>query len=124
MSLEPPNNAARDGCWHECGAIATERNRYFTGKYMAKRDFADEQAYFLSRHRLHNRLLHGWGVICGLRVIRHPRDECRDRWIVIRSGIALDCCGRELIWEKDLAVELPLPRWDKTGNRLPTDSAE
>lgn len=100
----------------ECGYIAAERNRYFTGKYMAARDFQDEQTYFVSRHRLHNRLLHGWGIVCGLKVTHHPDyrrrpdSECARRWVVVHPGVALDCCGRELIVEKAMAFELPLPR--------------
>ena len=94
---------------HCCDAIVTERNRYFTGKYMTARDFEDEQAYFRSRHQLHNRILHGWGVVCGLRVLPHPNKECASRWVVIRAGIAIDCCGRELVLRKDTAFELPPP---------------
>lgn len=90
-----------------CGSIVLERNRYFNGKYMTARDFAGEQRYFLSRHRLHNRLFHGWGVVCGLRVIRHPNEEC-DRWVVVRAGIALDCCGREIVLCHDTPFELPV----------------
>jgi hypothetical protein len=97
-------------CAAGCGVVATERNRYFTGKYMTARDFWGEQEYFLSRHRLHNRLLHGWGIVCGLRVIPHPIPECADRWVVVRAGIAIDCCGRELILRQDTPFELPLPR--------------
>lgn len=91
-----------------CGSIVLERNRYFNGKYMTARDFAGEQRYFLSRHRLHNRLFHGWGVVCGLRVIPHPNEDC-DRWVVVRAGIALDCCGREIVLCSDTPFELPLP---------------
>lgn len=99
----------------ECGHVAMERNRYFTGKFMAARDFQDEQTYFLSRHRLHNRLLHGWGIVCGLKVTHHPDHRrnpdsaCARRWVVVHPGIALDCCGRELIVGREIAFELPLP---------------
>jgi hypothetical protein len=93
-------------CTTACGHVATERNRYFTGKYMAARDFQAEQEYFLSRHRLHNRVLHGWGIVCGLRVVPHPDPQCRGRWVVVRAGVALDCCGRELVLSKDYAFEL------------------
>jgi hypothetical protein len=92
-----------------CGYIATERNRYFTGKFMTARDFTGEQEYSLSRHRLHNRLLHGWGIVCGLRVDKHPDPACANRWVVVRSGIAIDCCGRELILRQDTPLQLPLP---------------
>ncbi|MCG8353891.1 MAG: hypothetical protein MI924_39505 [Chloroflexales bacterium] len=88
-----------------CGYIATKRQRYFTGKYMSAQDFADEQRYHLSRHRLHNRILHGWGVVCGLRVKRHPNPDCK-HWAVVRAGIAIDCCGRELILHQDTAIDL------------------
>lgn len=111
------------GCGQgDCGHVAAERNRYFTGKYMAARDFQDEQTYFLSRHRLHNRLLHGWGIVCGLKVTHHPDYECARRWVVVHPGVALDCCGRELIVERAMAFELPLPRReedDEEGGRTP-----
>lgn len=86
-----------------------ERNRYFTGKYMAPRDFMADPDYLLARHRLHNRLLHGWGIVCGLQVRRHPRPECADRWVRVKAGIAVDCLGRELVLHKDEPVELPAP---------------
>ena len=91
-----------------------ERNRYFTGKYMTARDFAADQAYFLSRRSIHNRLLHGWGIVCGLRVVPHPTPECRESWVVVKAGIAIDCTGREVFLPNDLAVQLPmdeLPPW-------------
>jgi hypothetical protein len=108
MRTKQPQDCANEQV--DCDYIADERNRYFTGKYLTARDFADEQAYFLSRHRLHNRLLHGWGIVCGLKVVRHPNPDCRRRWVVVHPGIALDCCGRELIIKCETAFELPLPR--------------
>ena len=88
------------------GKLVIERNRYFTGKYMTARDFRLEQDYFLSHHRLHNRLMHGWGVICGLKVEPHPDVTCRKDWVVVTPGIALDCHGRELILEKPVYVHV------------------
>jgi hypothetical protein len=116
MRTKQPQN----GCESGCGAIANERNRYFTGKFMAARDFQAEQDYFLSRHRLHNRLLHGWGIVCGLEVKHHPDkerrpgSECALRWVIVNAGVAVDCCGRELTLPAQTAFELPLPRkrWD------------
>ncbi len=100
-------------------AIGYERQRYFEGKYMSARDFRDEQHYFLSRRRVHNRLLHGWGVICGLSVSGLDRDDCRDRWIRIGPGAAIDCYGRELILEEELCLELPdrdqVEAWTRHG---------
>jgi hypothetical protein len=101
------NKPCQEPCGCGCASTVLERNRYFTGKYMTARDFAGEQEYFLSRHREHNRLLHGWGVVCGLRVVRHPNPECAERWVVVRAGVALDCRGRELVLCHDTPLELP-----------------
>ncbi len=99
-------------------SLVTERNRYFTGKYMGARDFTDEQAYFVSRQRLHNHLLHGQGIVSGLAVVPHPDEACRHTWVVIQSGVALDGQGREVIVERDMAVELPADAFRGDG-RVP-----
>jgi hypothetical protein len=116
MRTKQPQDCANEPM--DCDYIAEERNHYFTGKYLTARDFADEQAYFLNRHRLHNRLLHGWGIVCGLKIVRHPNLDCRKRWVVIHPGIALDCCGRELIvkCETPFELELPEPEGEQAGN--------
>jgi hypothetical protein len=97
-----------------CGSIPLERNRYFTGKYMTARDFAAEQQYLIGRSRLHNRLFHGWGVVCGLEVEHRQGYGCED-WVVVKAGVAIDCCGRELVVPEDTPLKLPLP-WSE-----PTD---
>jgi hypothetical protein len=111
----PPDESAGQNCETGCGLIANERNRYYTGKFMAARDFQDEQSYHRSKAMLHNRALHGWGVVCGLEVERHPDHrqhldtECARRWVVVHPGFALDCCGHELVVHEKLYFELPLP---------------
>ena len=47
------------------------RNHYFTGKLMLERDFTDEQRYYIQKLRHHHQRLHGWGVVCGLKVKQH-----------------------------------------------------
>ncbi len=101
-------NEPRESCADECRPPVTERNRYFTGKYMTARDFAAEQDYFLGHHRLHNRLLHGWGVACGFGVTPHPNPDCAG-WVVVGPGIALDCCGRELILRERTPLRIEAP---------------
>lgn len=93
-------------CDEPTEAIPVERNRYFTGKFLTARDFRDEQAYFLQRHRLHNRLMHGQGIVCGLDVTPHPQASCQDSWVVVAPGIAIDCHGRELIFDAPRAVKV------------------
>jgi len=55
-----------------------ERVKYFFGQLLGVREFQSEQSYFLEKHRLHNRYLHGYGVVCGLEVKRvpPPPDPC------------------------------------------------
>jgi len=55
-----------------------ERVKYFYGQLLGVREFQSEQAYFFEKHRLHNRYLHGYGVVCGLEVLPclTPRDPC------------------------------------------------
>jgi hypothetical protein len=64
---------------------------------MVKEDFADEQAYFRQKDRLHNRRLHGRGVVCGLRLSEHPNPACQDRLVRLEPGTAIDCCGNDIL---------------------------
>lgn len=90
----------------ECNLPARERLNYFTGQFLAERDFRDEQNYHIGKHRQHNRYLHGWGTVCGLRVVQHPDPACRDKFVIIEPGLALDCCGREIIVKEKYYVNL------------------
>jgi hypothetical protein len=74
---------------------------------MTARDLTDQQDYHLDRHRLHNRLLHGWGTVCGLEVHPHDRADCDHEWVWVESGIAIDCRGREIVLPQRTAV-----RWN------------
>ena len=113
------HDAGRQDCsCDDCGAIETERNRYFHGKFMTPRDFRQEQAYVVSRQRLHNRALHGWGVVCGLGVIQHPGKGCEGS-VIVQTGLAIDCCGRELIVECDRVLDLELQIPADADNEAP-----
>jgi hypothetical protein len=90
-----------------CGGIPLERPRYFTGRYLTERDFNDEQSYHRGRRHFHNRLMHGWGVVCGLALVEHWNPACRDGYVVLKAGVAIDCCGREIVVSKDRVLKLP-----------------
>jgi hypothetical protein len=80
----------------KCGVCATpqfERNNYFYGKQFTVRDLLQEQSYFNDKRYLINRMVLGWGVVCGLDVYWDPRS----RKVVVTPGMALDCCGREIV---------------------------
>ncbi len=89
-----------------CGLHVFRRNTYFNGKLLTERDFSDEQAYLVGKDWLHNRALHGAGTVCGLKVIAHPNPACRSRFLVLEPGLALDCCGREIVVPEKRLVDL------------------
>ncbi|MGC2302790.1 hypothetical protein [Candidatus Binatus sp.] len=90
-----------------CDIPAFCHNRYYRGKLLTERDFSDEQQYLRDRARLHTLALHGWGVVCGLKV--RPHEYCPDLRLVVEEGFAIDCCGREIRVLEDTTVELPQP---------------
>ncbi|GMT47978.1 MAG: hypothetical protein IEMM0007_1544 [bacterium] len=80
-----------------------ERNNYFYGKLMTVRDFSAEQHYFNEKRWLINRMVNGWGVVCGLDV--KPIDGETDK-VLVTPGLAVDCCGREILVCEEQEVQL------------------
>src|SRR5450631_4258743 len=79
-------------CCPDCDLPPFTRNHYFTGKLLVERDFSDEQRYYVDKLRHHEQRLHGWGVVCGLKVDQHENPGCRDRFVCVEPGTAVDCC--------------------------------
>jgi hypothetical protein len=98
---------------------ALERPRFFTGQLLTEAELNGEQAYNLARHRLHNRNLHGSGVVCGLRVVCH---ECAG-WVTITAGHALDCHGNDLVVcdDRPFALIEEIERCRAAAHRRPLD---
>jgi hypothetical protein len=82
-----------------------KRVRYFAGQLLTAADFEAEQRYFLERHRRHNRLLHGWGVVSGLEV---SSDGNRGGSVRVGPGFALDCVGDEIVLCEPRVQALPV----------------
>jgi hypothetical protein len=92
----PPRPAAHppECCCPACvGLECLERTRYFSGQLLTEADLNNEQSYWLAKSRLHNRFLHGWGVVCGMQVVC---SEC-DGWVTVKPGYAIDPCGNDII---------------------------
>ena len=87
-----------------CAPAPFGRNNYFTGKLLVERDFTDEQQYHAGMLRHHQKHLHGRGVVCGLKVKPHPSPACRDRFVVVEPGTAIDCCGRTIVVPAEACV--------------------
>jgi hypothetical protein len=83
--------ASNDGA---CGDSGFKRVNYFSGVLLSERDFLGEQVYNSEKRKLHNRLLHGWGVVCGLKVLPTSPPSRR---VIIEPGLAIDCAGNEIL---------------------------
>jgi len=97
----------------KCGVCAIpqfERNNYFYGKLMTAREFFQEQCYFNQKRWLINRMVLGWGVVCGLGVERRAVKEedkgGKHDGLIVRPGLAIDCCGREVLVCEDQEIRL------------------
>jgi hypothetical protein len=70
-----------------------KRAQYFHGMLMTDRDFTEEQRHHNEKRKLLNRMLQGWGVVCGLKI--EPTSDPGSK-IVVKPGLALDCAGNEI----------------------------
>lgn len=93
------------GC-AECLYGPFTRNHYFTGKLLVERDFKDEQLYYMDKHLLHQQRLHGEGVVCGLQVVQHDNAACRDRYVCVKPGLAIDCCGHDILVKRKECIDI------------------
>lgn len=90
----PPPAHPEQCCCPACvGLECLDRTRFFSGQLLTEADLNNEQSYWLAKSRLHNRYLHGWGVVCGMQVVC---SEC-DGWVTVKSGYAIDPCGNDII---------------------------
>jgi hypothetical protein len=83
------------------GAVGLERTRFFPRQLIGPDDLTQDQRYFSDKLRRHNRLLHGWGIVCGARV-RHA-EGCK---VVVEPGYLLGPHGHEIIIDEEVPVDL------------------
>jgi hypothetical protein len=83
------------------GSQSLKRPNFLSGKLITPEDFELEQRYFREKLKLHNRSLHGFGIVCGLNVTFDSGH------IVVEPGLALDCEGNELVVDAVQSVVSP-----------------
>lgn len=89
------------------GSVA-ERVRYFPRQLMTVEDMRAEQDYFVERMRRHNRLFHGWGIICGLEV--KPYATADKPWqVMVCPGSACAATGDEIHVSTPVPFDLARP---------------
>ena len=102
------------GCSCSCGHAALELPRYFPRQLLTPVELTLEQQYFRDRLRRHNRLLHGWGVVCGAAVCAIPGEpdpktgQTRPQpWKVrVQPGYVLGPYGDEILLDPEQVVDL------------------
>jgi hypothetical protein len=88
------------------------------GTELTAADLCLEQKYFVQRLRRHLRLVHGWGIVCGLNVV--PADDTG--WeLFVCPGYGISPCGDEIFVEKRFRFNLRDYLWTRplsvTSNR-------
>ena len=83
------------------GPLFFKRPNFFNGKLITPEDLALEQQYFREKFKLHNRSLHGFGIVSGLNV---ALDSGK---ITVEPGLALDCEGNELVVDTAQSIVPP-----------------
>src|SRR5262245_29835030 len=78
----------------DCHGGPLQRPQFFAGQLLTEDDLQLLSDYTVTKSRLHNRFLHGDGVVCGLLVMCHP---CGGGKVVVQGGTALDCCGNHIV---------------------------
>ena len=64
------------------------------------------QDYFINKQRLHNRILHGAGVVSGLEVSTPGGSTSPPESVYVGEGVALDGYGREIIVPSPVQLDL------------------
>jgi outer membrane protein OmpA-like peptidoglycan-associated protein len=73
-----------------------ERVRYFPRQLLTADDMRAEQEYLREKQRRHNRFLHGWGVVCGLEVVK-PGEKDPKWQVTVCPGYVLTPQGDEIL---------------------------
>src|SRR5882724_1243746 len=82
-----------------------ERPRFFDGQLLTAKDLRAEQQYHMEKRQLHNRMLHGVGVVAGLAV---SVDDGSGTGVLVSPGFALDRLGREILVESPVRIDLDI----------------
>jgi hypothetical protein len=84
------------------GPASLERVRYFQRQLVTAADLNQTQDYHRAQMRRHNRMLHGWGVVCGCEVVPAQGDYL----VTVQPGYVLGPQGDEIVVDGPLTVDL------------------
>ncbi|GEM_PF-4285869 len=113
-----PNNTSFPNLVTRSFPNGLERNVYFYGKLLTTRDFITEQNYFLAKHQLTHKYLHGIGVVWGLQIEDFSSQGIEKITFTLKPGIALDNQGREILVLDKAQHELQIPENLRGSDKL------
>jgi hypothetical protein len=93
------------GCGCGCDGselVGLERARFFARQLVGPDDLTQDQTYFREKARRHNRMLHGWGIVCGAGVTGGAK-ACE---VVVGSGYILGPYGDEIVIDRDVTFDV------------------
>ncbi len=91
-----------------CERGVTERPRYYARQLITADDLTLEQEYFRNKMRVHNRLMHGWGVVCGAHVCPNPDTNGGYKpWeVIVEPGYVLGPYGDDIVIDRARVFDL------------------
>jgi hypothetical protein len=94
-----------------CDPVGLERTRFFPRMLVGPDELTQDQTWIRDRLRRHNRLLHGWGVVCGCNVTQatDANGQLVPWMACVDVGDVLGPCG------DDIVVECPVTFDVRTG---------
>lgn len=100
----------------ECGCggsdcsdpVGLERTRFYPRQLIGPDELTQDQIWIRDKLRRHNRLLHGWGVVCGCGVRQAvDRDGRPVPWtVIVEPGDVLGPFGDEIVVDRETTFDL------------------
>jgi hypothetical protein len=104
INIEPIRRGSGVGDCKDCGVsdlVSLERTRFFPQQLVSADDLTQDQVYFREKLRRHNRLLHGWGIVCGAGVTTDG--ECT---ATVAEGYILGPYGDEILIDQATSIDV------------------
>jgi len=121
--MRHPSKAKPEAC--ELGLL--ELPRYFARQLLTADELILEQQYFRQKMRLHNRMLWGWGTVCGTEVCRVPGNGANaqpDPWkVLVKPGYVLSPDGDDIVIGSGVTVDLRTSGVEGSSCEEPEQSA-
>jgi hypothetical protein len=101
-----------NGTTSVCESTVAELPRYYPRQLITPDDLTLEQDYFRDRLRRHNRLLHGWGVVCGALVCPATTSNSDGTTspvpynVIVQTGYIFGPYGDEIILDCQRTVDV------------------